>query len=130
MRVDLKQRMGFPSEIVTNKRPDIVIWSAKTKQAVLLELTVPWEERIEQAYERKNLKYQELVRDCQQMDGKSGSCCGSGLQWLCWTVNVESTESYRNYRSRQEKVDRVSVQRDRDSIFVVVEKKSRQMEDQ
>ena len=41
MRVDLKQRMEFPSEIaVTNKRPDIVIWSAKTKQAVLLELTV------------------------------------------------------------------------------------------
>ena len=35
---DLKQRMEFPSEIaVTNKRPDIVIWSAKTKQAVLLE---------------------------------------------------------------------------------------------
>ena len=67
MRVDLKQRMEFPSEIaVTNKRPDIVIWSAKTKQAVLLELTVPWEERIEEAYERKNLKYQELVKDCQQ----------------------------------------------------------------
>ena len=36
--------MEFPSEIaVTNKRPDIIIWSAKTKQAVLLELTVPWE---------------------------------------------------------------------------------------
>ena len=67
MRVDLKQRMEFPSEIaVTNKRPDIVIWSAKTKQAVLLELTVPWEERIEEAYERKNLKYQELVKNCQE----------------------------------------------------------------
>ena len=52
MRVDLKQRMMFPSEIaVTNKRPDIVIWSAKTKQTVLLELTVPWEERIEETYE-------------------------------------------------------------------------------
>ena len=51
MRVDLKQRI-----VVTNKRPDIVIWSAKTKQAVLLELTVPWEERIEESYERKNLK--------------------------------------------------------------------------
>ena len=55
---DLKQRMEFPTEIaVTNKRPDIVILSAKTKQVVLLELTVSWEERIEEVYERKNLKY-------------------------------------------------------------------------
>ena len=59
--------MEFPSEIsVTNKRSDIVIWSAKTKQAVLLESTVSWEEITEEAYERKNLKYQELVKDCQQ----------------------------------------------------------------
>ena len=57
-------------------------------------------------------------------------CCGSGMQRFSWTVNVESTESFRNYRSRQEEADRISVQRDRDSIFVVVEKKSRQMEDQ
>ena len=77
--------MKFQSEIaVTNKRPDIVIWSAKTKQAVLLELTVPWEERTEEAYERKNLKCQELVRDCQQMDGKSGS-----LLWK-WGAEVLS----------------------------------------
>ena len=41
--VDLRQRMEFPIEIaVTNKRPDIVIWSATTKQAMPLELTVPW----------------------------------------------------------------------------------------
>ena len=52
------------------------------------------------------------------------------MQRFCWTVNVESTKSYRNYRSKQEEVDRVSVKRDRDSIFVVVEKESRQMEDQ
>ena len=59
MKVDLKQGMEFPSEIVvTNKRPDIVLWSAKTKQAVLLELIVRWEERIEEVYERKNLNYQ------------------------------------------------------------------------
>ena len=99
---------------------------------MLLELTVPWEERIEEAYERKNLKYQELDEGLStewMEDLELG--CGSGMQRLCWTVNMESTESYmyRNYRSRQKEYDRVSVQRDRDSIFVVVEK-SRQMEDQ
>ncbi|XP_078312867.1 uncharacterized protein LOC144619291 [Crassostrea virginica] len=86
MRVDLKQRMElkFPSEIaVTNKRLDIVIWLAKTKQAVLLELTVPWEERIEEAYERKNLKYQELVKKMvNKMYGRSGS-----LLWK-WDAEV------------------------------------------
>ena len=47
MRVVLKQKMEFPSGIaITNTRPDIVISSAKTRQAVLLELTVPWEDRI------------------------------------------------------------------------------------
>ncbi|TWW62332.1 hypothetical protein D4764_04G0009790 [Takifugu flavidus] len=30
----------------------------------MLELTVPWEERIEEANERKRAKYQELVEEC------------------------------------------------------------------
>ena len=43
MRVDPRQRMEFPlEEAVTNKRP---MWSATTKQAILLEMTVPWEDR-------------------------------------------------------------------------------------
>ncbi|XP_071170940.1 uncharacterized protein [Mytilus edulis] len=57
MLVDLKQKLQFPPQIaVTNQIPDIVIWSASTKQAILLELTVPWEERIEDANERKRMK--------------------------------------------------------------------------
>ena len=41
MRVDLRTRTTFPTEIVvTNQRPDIVIWSSATKQVVMLELTV------------------------------------------------------------------------------------------
>ena len=67
MRVDLRQRMEFPPEIaVTNKRPNIVIWLAATKQAILLELMVPWEDGIEDAYEYKSLKYQERVKDIKQ----------------------------------------------------------------
>ena len=42
------------------------IWSAATKQAILLEMTVSWENRIDDEYERKSLKYQELAEDCQQ----------------------------------------------------------------
>ena len=59
--------MEFPPEVaVTNKRPDTVIWSATTKQSILLEMTVPWEDRIEIAKERKSMTYQKIVIVCQQ----------------------------------------------------------------
>ncbi|XP_019639899.1 PREDICTED: uncharacterized protein LOC109481744 [Branchiostoma belcheri] len=47
LRVDLDRRLVFPEEISsTNLKPDVVLWSTQTKQIVLVELTVPWEERI------------------------------------------------------------------------------------
>ncbi|CAC5407387.1 unnamed protein product [Mytilus coruscus] len=78
MLVDLKQKLQFPPQIaVTNQRPDIVIWSASTKQAILLELTVPWEERIQDANERKRLKYQDLLAECRDNG------------WRVWLFPVE-----------------------------------------
>ena len=47
-------QLRFPEHIVeTTLRPDIVLFSDSTKQVVLLDLTVPWEERMEEANERK-----------------------------------------------------------------------------
>ena len=64
--MDLEHQLKFPSHIaVTTLRPDIVLVSESTKQAVLLELTVPWEDRLEEAFERKLSKYAGLVSDCQ-----------------------------------------------------------------
>ena len=55
----------MPPHIVQSKlRPGITSVSEATKQLVLLELTVPWEERMEEAQKRKREKYQELVEDC------------------------------------------------------------------
>ena len=49
--------MIFPSEIaISNLRPDVLLVSRKTKQLVLVEMTVPWEERMEKANERKKTK--------------------------------------------------------------------------
>ncbi|XP_069128682.1 uncharacterized protein [Argopecten irradians] len=57
MRADIHQRMGFPEEVVsTPLRPDIVLWSRNSNQVIMVELTVPWEDRIEEAHERKRLK--------------------------------------------------------------------------
>ena len=78
LMVDLQQRLKFPAEIgETSLRPDIVIWSKKTKQVILVELTVPWEERMEDAHERKKAKYQPLLEDCQDRG------------WKTWNLPVE-----------------------------------------
>ncbi|CAC5421781.1 unnamed protein product [Mytilus coruscus] len=75
---DIQQRMSFPAEIAaTSLRPDMVLWSQGTRQTVLLELTVPWEERMDEAHERKMAKYQQLVTDCQQ------------LGWRTWCFTIE-----------------------------------------
>ncbi|XP_071400827.1 uncharacterized protein [Centroberyx affinis] len=67
--VDLErqgQATEFPQPPTSTLRPDIVLLSESTKQAVLLELTVPWEDCLEEAFERKLAKYEGLVSSCQQ----------------------------------------------------------------
>ncbi len=64
--VDLEQQLKFPNHIVTTTlRPDVLL-SESTKQVVLLELTVPWEDHLEEAFERKLAKYKGLVSECRR----------------------------------------------------------------
>ncbi|KAF7702594.1 hypothetical protein HF521_001877, partial [Silurus meridionalis] len=64
---DLNKKLCFPAEIAaTNLRPDLVLWSASLKLVYIIELTVPWEGAVEEAYERKWLRYAELAADAQQ----------------------------------------------------------------
>ena len=78
IRIDLKKRLQFPGEIVqTTLRPDIVIWSTKSRQLIMIELTVPWEENIEMANERKRLKYDELTQSCE------------AARWKTWCLPIE-----------------------------------------
>lgn len=44
-----------------------------SKQVMLPGLTVPWEDQIDEAYEKKSAKYQELVEEC-QLDGLHRRC--------------------------------------------------------
>ena len=61
---DLDNRLTVPKEItVTNLRPDIIIYSKKTKQFGIIELTVPSEERIEVSGELKKLKYEKIAQE-------------------------------------------------------------------
>lgn len=45
-------------------RLDVVLWSEEAKKIILIELTVPWEEECEQAFERKSAKNQDLGMLC------------------------------------------------------------------
>lgn len=65
LKVDLGKHLKFPEAVAkTTPRPDIVLTSAVSKQVILFELTVPWEEKLEEAHERKRAKYADLVEEC------------------------------------------------------------------
>lgn len=42
-----------PKIAITNQQPDIVVWSKSTRGVVMIELAVPWDERMTKANERK-----------------------------------------------------------------------------
>lgn len=77
MSVDLKQKLVFPNIIQTTLRPDIVLWSTKDKCLIMVELTVPWESRCEEAFERKKAKYTYLQEQCREKG------------WRVWLYPVE-----------------------------------------
>ncbi len=67
MRVDLGTQLIFPTEITqTTLRPDAVVWATAAKKALIIELTVPWEEGIQAAHEFKRLKYSDLAAECRE----------------------------------------------------------------
>ena len=77
MSADLGKKLIFPSVVHTTLKPDIVLWSEIEKAIIIIELTVPWESRIEEAHERKMSKYQQLADDCK------------GKNWQTWLFPVE-----------------------------------------
>ena len=62
---DLESPMVFPL-IATAQRPDIVLWSDDTKKAVIMELTVSWEDNIKAAEQRKSERYEDLIERCEE----------------------------------------------------------------
>jgi len=64
--VDLGKKLVFPGIVQTNLRPDIILWSETGKKLIMIELTVLWETRCEEAYERKKAKYTELLIECRE----------------------------------------------------------------
>lgn len=59
----------FP--IPTTKKPDLVIWCEEEKEVHIVELTVPYEDNISSAHERKEKRYEALVEDCVEAGWKA-----------------------------------------------------------
>ena len=79
LSIDLEKRVKIPPEItVTNLRPDVIIVSKSAKQMIMVELTVPHEERIEVSGELKRSKYNPIVEEGKQ----------KGWNISIWSVEV------------------------------------------
>ena len=85
MKADLGKQLRFPEHIAeTTLRPDKVLFSDSLKQIVLLQLTVPWEERRDEANERKCAKWANLVDECHRRGWPIDvGCRGFAVQSLC-----------------------------------------------
>ncbi|XP_075904972.1 uncharacterized protein LOC142903304 [Nelusetta ayraudi] len=116
LRVDLGKQLKFLDQITTTSlRPDIVLSSVSSRQVLMLELTVPWEDRIEEANERKRSKYQELVEQCQQGGWKARcepievGCRGFGALCREFTqLGITGAEKRKAIKSSMEAAERAS----------------------
>ena len=65
MEVDVDQQLRFPEAIsISTQRPDIVIYSLKLRKVILIQLTCPAEENIEERHSEKESRYESLLKDC------------------------------------------------------------------
>lgn len=52
------RQLKFPAQIIrTQLRPDMIIYSDETMQVIMLELTVPWKENVDETHERNLGKF-------------------------------------------------------------------------
>lgn len=68
------KQLMFPPEIATRTlRKDLVLWSPSLKEYII-ELTVPWEDSMEEAYEQELLRYAGLDAEAQHHGWKTEVC--------------------------------------------------------
>jgi len=94
---------AFPTHIVsTDLRPDIVWWDDQQKSLMLIELTISYETNFDDAAERKEVKYEELITGARTSGydaelitlevGSRGVINPAGFKHLRQTLNICSTK--------------------------------------
>lgn len=101
--VDLERQLQFPGFITpTTLRPDMVLLSTTSRQVAILEPTVPGEDQMEEATERKRAGYADLVEECRRQGWKTWclpfevGCRGFAGRTLCKVLHLLGiTGAYR-----------------------------------
>ncbi|KAI2661305.1 Glutamyl-tRNA(Gln) amidotransferase subunit A [Labeo rohita] len=119
LKVDLGKQLKIPETIATTTlRPDMVLFSESSRQMVLLELTKPWKDRMEESFKRKRAKHEELASECRNRGWKT--CCfpievgcqGFASQLLCRALKLlgmrglHKNKAIRNIMDAAEKASR------------------------
>ncbi|XP_052237748.1 uncharacterized protein LOC127849064 [Dreissena polymorpha] len=77
LMVDLK-KLKFPPDVASKTlHPDVLLLSIARMKLVLLDPTVPWEQRMEEALERNKAKSQPLLDECRRQG------------WKTWNLPIE-----------------------------------------
>lgn len=93
----------------------MIIVSDLTKQLILLEFTVPWEERKDEVNERKRGKYQELVEECRSQAGKLAVSLWRSAEGICRAIPLERVHNARHHQRGKEEGDQIHNQSCRES---------------
>lgn len=112
------EQLKFPDHTVSSSlRPDVVLSSASSKQVLLIELTVPWEEHMEEANELKRSKYQELVEQgrgrgrkarCELTEVGCRGFAGCSLSKVYTLLGITGTAKSKATKSTMEAAERAS----------------------
>ena len=87
--------------MLSNLRPDILVTSKSSKIILLIELTVPWEDRIDEAHEHKMSEYEPIVTEARNKNWKAQYFAvevgcrgfpGKSLAWMLRKIGVPSAQ--------------------------------------
>src|SRR4029434_3503076 len=101
----------------TTLRPDVVLWAKTERYALLVELTVPLEEGMEGAHERKRAKYSDLVAECREsgwstrlfpVEVGTRGFVGSSMTRLLKELGLRGRKLHKATREMSEKAERAS----------------------
>ena len=103
--------------IQTEKRPGLAVWNRKEQSLGLVELTVPHEDNLTAAHERKQDRYEKLVRECEERGWtvrhysvEVGCRCFVGHSMRRWLkiAGLRERETNKMVRKMQEVVEKAS----------------------
>lgn len=104
--MELEKQLKFLQHIVSKPiRSHLLIWSDNTKQVVLNELAVPWEDHLEEAFERKLPKCQDLISLCRPVGWKTNclsvedGCRGFAARSLARAFSTIGSEGEKSEES-------------------------------